>query len=304
MKIAFSSLVCPTWDFETIVAKAKTMGFDGLELRGVAGELELPLVPTLAGDPQQVRQRLQDNQLDLVCLGASATLDSLDPREVARQRGVILEYVELAARLGCPAVRIFAGEVQGRRDNPRLALARVGEALRSLTPVLARHQVTLLVENGADFPRSDDLWFLMDVVGHPRVRCRWNQCTARAVGERATTSIPRLGTKIGLVHICDAQFDSRNALVEYRLPGKGDVEVAREIELLRGTVYRGYLSFEWPKLWVPSLPEPDAVLPEITAYLRARLAEQQPVLSAYKGDKNAPRFASTGGKPKAAASSP
>ena len=45
MKLGFSSLVCPGWSLESIVTNAAAMGFDGVELRGIRGELELPLVP-------------------------------------------------------------------------------------------------------------------------------------------------------------------------------------------------------------------------------------------------------------------
>ena len=109
---------------------------------------------------------------------------------------------------------------------------------------------------------------------------------------RALTCIPRLGTKIGLVHVCDADTDEQGVLLDYKPLGEGRVEIARQIELLKGIIYDGYLMFEWPKMWAPSLAEPDLILPQVATYLRERLAEKQPVLSAYKGDKNAPLLAS------------
>ncbi len=291
MKIGFSSLACPGWDLETIIAKAGEFGFDGVELRGLRGELHLPLVPELAGRPEEVRDKFRQKNVELVCLGASATLDSRKRSELGRQKQTIIEFIELAAKLGCPHVRIFAGEVQ-RWDNQRAALARIAQALISLAPVAARHNVTLLVENGGDFPGSQELWFLIDAVGLPAVRCCWNQCHALLARERATNSIPRLGYRIGLVHTCDARFDELGVLQEYKPLGEGHVEVERQIELLKGIAYDGYLIFEWPKLWVGSLPAPEQILPAAAKFLKARLSEKQPILSAYKGDKNAPRFAS------------
>ena len=52
--------------------------------------------------------------------------------------------------------------------------------------------------------------------------------------------------------------------------------------------------FEWPKLWVDSLPAPESVLPEVAKFLRETIDAKQPILSAYKGDKNAPKLASRG----------
>ena len=130
MKIGFSSLVCPTWDLETIVANAAKLGFQGVELRGLCGALHLPLVPDLARDPEGVRRLFAENHIELVCLGASVILSSKDPREVAKQKGVATEFMELAKKLGCPHVRIFVGETD-RWDNQRAALARIAEALIS-----------------------------------------------------------------------------------------------------------------------------------------------------------------------------
>ncbi len=290
MKIGFSSLVCPGWDLDTIVTRASAMGFDGVELHGLRGELHLPLAAELAGDPDRVRRLFQENKVELVCLAASVTLDSRRRGQVARQKATLTEFIELAAKLGCPYVRIYIGEVQ-RMDNHRAALSRVAKALTSLVPVASRFNVTLLVENGGDFPGSQELWFLIDAVEHPTVRCCWNQCHAMTMGERPTNSIPRLGNKIGMVHLCDATFDDQGVLLEYKPLGEGDVEVARQIELLKGIVYDRYLVFEWPKMWIESFPAPEEVLPGVAKFLRERIDEQQPILSAYKADKHAPKMA-------------
>lgn len=290
MKIGFSSLVCPAWNLDTMVANAAKFGFDGVELRGLCGELHLPLVPELARDPEAVRRLFADNHVELVCLGASATLTSKNPRTLAQQKGLVTEFMELASKLGCPYVRIFVGEVD-RRDNQRAALSRIATALISLAPIAARLDVTLLVENGGDFPGSADLWFLIDAVNHPAVGCCWNQCHAMTLGERATNSVPRLGCKIGMVHVCDGKFDESGALLNYAPPGEGDIGVKRQIEILKGLAYDRYLIFEWPKLWVDSLPAPELVLPIVAGFLREAIDAKQPVLSAYKGDKNAPKLA-------------
>ena len=289
MKIGFSSQVCPGWDLETILTKAAEFGFDGVELRGLRGELNLPLVPELARDPLATRRRFEERGVELVCLAACVALDSKNKREVDRNKATIIEYIELAGRLSCPYVRIFMGEVQGLDHRPA-ALARIAEAVRSLISVASRHNVVLLVENGGDFPGSDGLWFVADAADHPAVGVCWNQCHAMAVRERCSTSIPRLGTRIRLVHACDAAFDDRGLLVEYKLPGDGETEVAKQIELLKGLAYHGYVVFEWPKLWVESLPDAGTVLPGVARFLRECVDAKQAVLTAYKSDKNKPRM--------------
>jgi len=288
MKIGFSSLVCPAWDLPTIAARAAEWGFRGIELRGLQGELHLPAAPGLGRD-DEVRHILAEHKVELVCLGSSVSLTASSRREQARQKGALQDYLELAHRLGCPYVRVFAGEAEARHDL-RAAQARAAQALAAVAPAAARLGVTILVENGGDFPGSNDIWFLVDAANHPNVRCGWNQCHAMVIGERATFSLPRLGKKIGLVHVCDAAFDEQGILLEYRPLGEGDVEIAKQIEILRGLIYQDFLIFEWPKLWNPSLPNPEIVLPAAAKYLKAQIEAKQGVLSAYKGDKNAPKF--------------
>src|SRR5262245_43160866 len=114
MKIGFSTLACPNWDLAKVVDQAVAFGYQGIEIRGLGGELHLPQAPSLAGNPGQVRNLLAEKKLELVCLGTSAALTMRDKAEVARQKGIILEFVELASELGCPYVRLVAGEVQKR----------------------------------------------------------------------------------------------------------------------------------------------------------------------------------------------
>ncbi len=290
MKIGFSSLVCPDWDIETIAAKAAEYGYDGVELRGVRGELRLTHVPDLAGDPSSAKRVFADKGVELVCLGTSCSMARRPRSEVLRQRAELEEHIELAAKLDCPFVRVFAGEVE-RGDTREAALSRAAAELLKIAPFASEQRVTILVQNGGDFSGSTDLWFLCDSVSHPSVHACWDPCVAMTVGERPTTSIPRLRSQLGMVHVCDGSFNEMGFMTGgYQVPGKGDVEWGRAIELLRGMFYQDYLVFEWPKLWETSLPGPDEVLPQVAEYLRGRLAEQQPVLTAYKSDKRAPVF--------------
>ncbi len=289
LKIGFSSASCPAWDLETIITNASSFGYDGFELRGLQGELHLPLVPELARHPDHIRERCLKAKVELICLGSSVTLDTKSKRKLAEQKVILTEYIELAAKLGCQQVRLFAGEVQ-RLDNCERGLTRIVDALHSMIPIASRRGVTLLVENGGDFNGSDDMWFIADAVSHPNVQICWNQCNALTIMERATNSIPRLGSKIGMVHLCDASYDTGGTLLSYQPLGQGDAQVARQIELLRGIMYNRYVVFDWPKLWTPTLASPDIALPLAAEFLKQQREHKQVILSAYKNDKQAPRL--------------
>lgn len=291
MKIGFSSRICPEWDLETIVKSASEMGFTGVEIFGLRGEYDLPRVPALAGQTQSVRRLFEGSNVELACLSAPITMDSCNGKEILQNEAILEEYAELAAELRCPNVRIGAGRVQPL-DNRNAALSRIGELLKKLVPIAMKSGITMLVENGGDFRASEDAWFLIDAVGHPAVQCCWNQCRALSVHERATRSIPRLNSRIGMVHMTDASFNGRGALKGYKPLGEGDAEVGRQIELLKGLMYDRYLIFEQPIVSSHAAPDPMAVLQPAAKFLRESIEQEPAELSAYKGDKRAPRMAS------------
>ena len=292
MKVGFSTLACPEWDLEKIVTQGSALGYDGVEIRGLRGELDLPLVPEIAGQPERTRALFAEHKLELLCLGCSATLDAKGRADLAKQRASLIEHIELAGALGCPFVRILAGEVQ-RWDHERAVTSRVASALVEMVPVASRHGVTILIENGGDLRGSEALWFIVDAVSHPSVRACWSQFHGAAIGERPTISIPRLGQKMEMVHLCDGVFEN-GMLADYAALGEGTTEIDRQIQFLRGIAFNGYLVFEWPKLWVHSLGEPDDVLPAALEYIRSQLAIEQKVLTAYKTDKRPAKFAPRG----------
>lgn len=293
MKLGFSNVACPSWDLATLAEKAKVYGYSGIELRHLQGQMHLPIAPELSANPEKIGQLIRDTGVELVCLSTSAAFHSRDAAEVAEQQSIVREYVELAGRLGCPMVRVFAGEVPRNKligyERRETVLARIARAIRELAPHAAAHRTTVVIENGGDFADSASLWYLVDAAASPAVKCCWNPFAARTRGERPTTSIPRLGSKIGLVHVCDGKFQEGGGLEGHALPGQGQVEIARMVQLLKGIGYAGYLMLDWPKLWVPGLADPDKALPTVAQYLQKLIEEKPIVMTAYKGDKNAPR---------------
>lgn len=289
MRIGLRAGIVPESDLLTLAAKARAWGFDGLELDCVGGERHLPAVPDLNGHAGQTRTRLQEQNVRIEALSLDVALDSSDRRENARRRGLIREYLDVAAGIGCPSVRISVGRVQSL-DTFDNALSRILENLLPLVDAAAPLGVTILLENSHEFSTSAALWYLLDGVGHPSLGACWSQVRALVLPERPTVSIPRLGSKLGLVHIADVTLDERGVPLAHTRLGEGAAEVAKQVDLLRGVAYDGCLVYDAPAEAVGRLGGPDEVLPQAAMFLRDRIAFQHAVLSAYKGDKNAPKL--------------
>ncbi|MCK4660875.1 MAG: sugar phosphate isomerase/epimerase [Phycisphaerae bacterium] len=284
MKIGFTSRVCPEWDLETIVTKAAELEYDGVELGALEGETHLPASPALTRDPEAVKDLFAGKGVELACLGTAETLEAYSSQQVAASRERVMEVIELAGRLACPFVRVPIGNVPGGDKRDR-TLSRLAAMFESFARRADEHQVTLLIENGGDYPASDDLWFVVDHVAHPAVAACWNPCPAMTRLERPTTSIPRLGRMLKIARVCDGIFDYRGRFGGFKVPGEGDVQLSEMVTLLRGIIYQGYLMFDWPKAAVPELPAAEVVLPRVHQQLREWIDTISPPLTAYKGDK-------------------
>lgn len=292
MKLAFSSVACPAWNLATMVEKAKEYGYQGIELRGLEGQMHLPLAPQLAANPGKIAKLMRDTGVELVCLASSAAFHMRDPKQVAENQAQAREYIDLASKLECPFVRVFGAEIPKAfigYEKRETVLGRIATALRELAGYAADRRVTILIENSGDFVDSAAIWYLVDAADSPAVKCCWNPFAARARRERPTTSIPRLGSQINMVHVTDGKFDDAGVFEGYALPGQGTVELPRLVQLLKGIGYRGYLVFDWPKLWTQSLADADKALPAAAKFLKPLIDEKPVPLTAYKGDKYAPR---------------
>ena len=58
MKLGFATLGRPAWSYATIVDQAREYGFDGFEIRGVMGQMDLLEVPEL--QPGRRAETLRD----------------------------------------------------------------------------------------------------------------------------------------------------------------------------------------------------------------------------------------------------
>lgn len=96
---------------------------------------------------------------------------------------------------------------------------------------------------------------------------------------------------VAVTRMVDAIFTDNGALEKHVPVGQGQVDLGRYLVLMRGIHSETLLVVSWPAS--VSLPEPAEFLASARVWVEQRLAAmaQAPELTAYKGDKNAPRFA-------------
>ncbi len=75
MKLGFSTIGCPQWDWAEILGTAKDMGIDGLEIRGVEDEID-PMKITIfdAEHLEKTRTQLAQAGIEIAMIASSVVL--------------------------------------------------------------------------------------------------------------------------------------------------------------------------------------------------------------------------------------
>jgi sugar phosphate isomerase/epimerase len=264
VKFAFSTVCCPTWDFEAIVAKAKEYGYGGVEVRGFVSESVLTAANVFLTDPAKVKRIFAEGGIQIACLASSVAMKG-DKKADARAADELRQFITTAEAIGCPLVKLFDTQVKPGQARAAAAVA-MGHWLLPLGDFAAEHGVQLVIENALSFRDAKEMWMMLETINHPCVAAAWDVFNAALVGESPSISVPTLNSRIQYVQVKDAQLGPMGATL---CPmGEGDVKVKRFLHLLRGIGYDGWVTFEWEKAWLPNIAGPEEALPAAIAKLK------------------------------------
>ena len=263
MKLAFSTLGCPDFDWSDIYSMAKDFGFDGIEMRGLGDNIFSVNAKPFREDnlPKTVAQ-LQKMRLEIACLSSGCSLKYADKAEETYKE--LLTYIDLASKLGTPYIRILADRnaaPEGEVDD-QVVLA----ALRRLIPYAEEKNVTLLVETNGVYTDTARLRDLLDQIDSDNIGALWDiHHPYRFAGEAPGKTVQNLGAYIKYTHIKDSvMVDGK---VCYKMMGEGDLPIDDIMLALRSINYEGYISLEWLKRYAPDLSDPGIVFPHFANFM-------------------------------------
>ncbi|MBI1840762.1 MAG: sugar phosphate isomerase/epimerase [Verrucomicrobia bacterium] len=235
------------WDgLEAACAAAQELGFDAIEVFPPSAE-EL--------NAHQLRGLLEKHGLKLAAVGTGAgwvvqklRLTDPDGTVRARAKNFIMAIVDLAGKLGAPAI---IGSMQGRVEagiERSEALRWMAEALEQLAPRAHAYDVPLLLEPLNRYETNlfntvdDTLRFLSTLrTNNVKLLC---DCFHMNVEEASIAdALKRAGGRVGHVHWADSNR---------RAAGMGHTDFDGIARALREIGYSGYLSVE-------ALPFPDSI---------------------------------------------
>jgi sugar phosphate isomerase/epimerase len=260
MKACFSTLGCPDWNIDQILACVKDLGFEGIEIRGLGGEMFAPKSPHLQPGSRFL-QELESLGCAVAGLGSSASFGK--PAEALAE---CRAYVDAAAAIGCKLVRVFGGRLPEGMDHAEGAKA-LAPALREACQYAQEKGVIIGIETHDDWCRGDELALVLEAVDHPALQVIWDMHHSYRHGESPAQTQAALGNRVVHVHLKDG-FE-REGKVDYRLFGEGDLPLVEMLQTLKDAGYEGFLSLEWEKKWHPEIADPEVAFPQF----RSKLAE-------------------------------
>jgi len=266
LKLAFSTLGCPDWDFEDILSTAKDLGYNAIEVRGISKEMHAPAAkPFLPEHLEATKEKLAKLGLGICCFTTGVRLNEDYKIEAHMRAGK--EYIDLAQKMQTPYVRVMA---DSGPEPGQVALEKVAERLAEIAQYAGERGITILVENNGVFAESQKMLELMKAVNSPYAAVLWDiNHPVRNFGESAETTWNTLKDYIRYLHIKDSVATPHKT--EYRMIGNGDLPIKEVVEILKASGFDGYLSLEWLKRWCLSLAEPGIVFPQYISYMRALL---------------------------------
>ena len=264
MKISFSTLACPDYEWSDIYSMAKDLGFDGIEIRGLGDDIfAVKARPFTEGQISKTVKKLSEIGIEIPCLSSGCCLK--DKNNLDEVISEISSYINLAVKLKTPFIRILGDREPMPVDE--VDDSYVAEVLVKLADIAKDKGVTLLVETNGVYADTKRLKALLDKVDRIEVAALWDMHHPyRYANENPDETVENLGAYIKYCHVKDSVMVDGKA--EYKLMGEGDMPLKEMFEALGKIGYEGYVSLEWVKRWAKNIFSAGVVFPQYADFMK------------------------------------
>lgn len=271
-RIGFSTLGCPAWSWKTVMEQADQLGYASLEIRGVAGEMDLTKVPEFVGSRlAATRKDLAALGLVVTDLGASSRMHEKAATARAAQLDEGRRFIDLARAMEVKYVRVFGDKFPAGEPREDV-MQRVVEGLQHLAAHARSAGVTVLMESHGDFTSSKDLVAIEKAVHSEAFAILWDAHHTFVAGHEAPAdTYAAIGHLVRHTHLKDSK--AAGADRRYVLTGTGEVPVKAQVAVLAKAGYKGYYCFEWEKKWHPEIEEPEVAFPHFARTMAGYLTD-------------------------------
>ncbi len=269
MKVSFMTWACPEWDLNKILTAAVQYGYDGVEPRAEADQKHGIEVTTTKKQRAEIRKQFEDMGVQMSCIATSRRYALEEEDERRESVEMTKRFVDLAADLGCPNIRVFGGptpEGMSREDAQKI----VAEALAEIGPYAAERGVCVCLETHDDYSLADWCAATVKMAGAEGLGICWDIMHPYRHGQSIAEAFEAVKDYVRHCHVHDGvrPADGGPGGWELALMGQGDIPTEEAVKLLATIDFQGHLSGEHIKFLPPEqlLPHEVKVLRE---YIRA-----------------------------------
>ena len=242
MKLGFMTFINPDWTLQEHVDAAKRHGYDGIEPRAEADHKHGIELETPDGDLAASKALVEDAGLEFCCVATSRKYSMADGAERQESVDLTKRYVELAAKVDAPTVRVFGGLLP---EKPGIfgVVAYMADALREVGEFASAYPVTVCVETHDHWCSTFRLMELIRRVNHPSVQVNYDYAHPCREFEPAYESYMHLRPWVKHTHMHDLTVGEDGNLT-FCPPFTGIVPQREVMQLLKADGYTGYFSLE------------------------------------------------------------
>lgn len=265
MKLSFSTLGCPDWSLSEIFSTASDLGYNGIEIRGIADDIYAPKSNVFsAKNIEPLKAKLKTAGLEIPVFSSGAYI--IDNPNVESAEFEVKDYVFLASRMGAKYVRLM-GEQSPEPTCAHPDILYLSDKIISLCKFAAAFDLKLLIETNGFLADSSIMKPFLEKINQPNLAVLWDvNHTVRYFNESPAYTVKMLGPHIKHVHLKDSVRGS-NGVITYMLTGYGDLPIKEAVNALGDIGYDGYLSYEWVKRWSRDLAEPSVAFYQYINYM-------------------------------------
>jgi sugar phosphate isomerase/epimerase len=255
---------------DQIIDVAVKNGYKAIELRAVAGTVDLWTLPDFQGAGlKETAGKLRDSGLEIVCVGSNIRFSEGGETRKQAQMETARAYLEILNALDCRYLRTFGGPLTPTMGY-LASIESIQDGYEGLCDLAEESGVMPLLETHDDFSTSARMLDILDGVSSDNLGVVWDILHPLRFGESIDVTYKALKDRIRHVHIKDSlDFSPRG--FDLVLTGKGKVPLDQVIATLKAGGYDGYLSFEWEKMWHPEIEEPEVALPHYAQAMKKYL---------------------------------
>ena len=283
MLLSFNTLAYCDKTIKEILERAVKFKFEGVELKGgTRGRVKAAEEHVYPEMSPKIRELIKDlfsgYNVDISCVSAYTSFS--DPNPVERENNVktLDAYVDLAVDLGCERVRTFGSGGRAGVLYPDFASMSkvVADSLKKCGAYAQDRGVTICLETHDEFNTGAKVRRVIDEVDSPALKANYDVSHPALVHEPLEETMRHLRGCIDFVHFKDVKRTIRKDGSEGHelvLLGEGIVDAKAILIELKKMGYDGYLSLEWEKLWMPSIPDSDVAVEQFGRRVREILKE-------------------------------